>query len=358
LFLLDISILLDGGHVLRQEVHQDPSPLPSPHVRRLRDRPIVDAGAAPGYGPVFNAGLLHHDGMYHLFTRAVRPGYRPGSAGETRYVDYISDVVVFTSADGYKYDYGYVLARSGVDGTYCFEDPRVQWVTSQGNCHLVMTYTDVPARESGRPWRIGARFLRWNGQRFELEDPTTGYLLGPSGKKNKDAVVFTLADGRVALIHRIDPDMQLAVFDDLDHLWRAGDDDYWDAHLADLEAHTIIKPGTGAQKVGAGAPPVLTDAGFLLFYHERLLDGTYTMNLALLDEKTGEVVSRLPRPLLEPELSWEINGDVSRVIFVQGAHLSGDEVYLTYGAADSRVGAAIGSVSQLLDALVKAPYDE
>jgi beta-1,2-mannobiose phosphorylase / 1,2-beta-oligomannan phosphorylase len=344
--------------MLTHEGRPDSSPAVLPQVRRLRDRPIVDAGAAPGYGPVFNAGLLHHDGMYHLFTRAVRPGYRPGSSAEPRYVDYISDIVVFTSVDGHEYDYGYVLARSGVDGTHCFEDPRVQWVSSQGSEHLVMTYTDVPAPESGLPWRIGARRLRWDGQRFELEGPAAGHLLGPSGKKNKDAVVFTLADGRVALIHRIDPDMQLAVFDDLEHLWYATDADYWDAHLAELQAHTLIKPGQGVQKVGGGAPPLLTDAGFLLFYHERLVDGTYTMNLALLDEKTGEVISKLPRPLLEPELSWEIYGDVNRVIFVQGVHASGDEVYLTYGAADRCVGAATGSVSQLLDALAKAAYDE
>jgi predicted GH43/DUF377 family glycosyl hydrolase len=339
--------------MLRQEGQQDAGSAASPHLRRLSDRPIVDAGAAPGYGPIFNPGVLYHDGMYHLFARAVRPGYRPGPPDGPRYVDYISDVVVFTSADGHTYDYGYVLARSGRDGTYCFEDPRVQWVTSNGSRHLVMTYTDFPAPESGLPWRIGAGFLRWDGKRFELEDPAAGHLLGPSGKRNKDAVVFTLADGRVALIHRIEPDMQLAVFDDLDHLWNA-DSDYWDAYLHDLETHTLIKPGKGTHKVGAGAPPVLTDAGFLLFYHERLDDGTYTMNLALLDAMTGKTLSRLPRPLLEPELSWEVQGDVDRVIFVEGAHLSGDEVYLTYGAADRCVGAAIASVNQLLDALGKA----
>ncbi len=332
---------------------EDSQPAP-PRVRRLRDEPIVEAGAAPGYGPVFNAGVLHHGGMYHLFARAVRPGYRQSETpGGPRFTDYVSDVVVFTSRDGHSYDYGYVLARSGSDGTQCFEDPRVQWVTSRGGRHLVMTYTDVPSSRSGLPWRIGARRLTWGGQRFELADPHPGRLLGPAGVKNKDAVVFTLADGRVALIHRIDPDMQIAVFDDLEHLWDAAGD-YWDAHLADLDAHTLIRPGAGALKVGAGAPPLRTEAGFLLFFHERLADGTYTMNLALLDETTGRARSRLPEPLLEPELSWELRGDVDRVVFVQGAHLAGDEVYLTYGAADRCVGAATGSVSRLLDALSRA----
>jgi beta-1,2-mannobiose phosphorylase / 1,2-beta-oligomannan phosphorylase len=97
--------------------------------------------------------------------------------------------------------------------------------------------------------------------------------------------------------------------------------------------------------------------GFLLFFHERRADGSYTMNVALLDALTGQVVSRLPEPVLEPELDWERTGDVERVVFVQGAHLTGDEVYLTYGAADRCVGAAVASVPHLLDALAAARDD-
>lgn len=97
-----------------------------------------------------------------------------------------------------------------------------------------------------------------------------------------------------------------------------------------------------------------TEAGFLLFFHERRADGSYTTNLALLDGTTGRVVSRLPEPVLEPELAWEREGDVNEVVFVQGAHLDGDEIYLTYGAADRCVGAAVASVSHLLDALAAA----
>lgn len=320
-------------------------------VRRLLDRPIVDAGAAAGYGPLFNAGVVHHAGAFHLFVRAVRDGYRRGDGSGPRFVDYVSDIVVFVSADGHDYCYGYLLAPAGLEGSLCFEDPRVQWVEHQGVPRLVMTYTHLPPPDAG-PWRIGAHHLRWEGDRFSLEDHTSR-LLGPAGIPNKDAVIFTLADGRVALLHRIHPDVQLAIFDDLDHLWDAGDG-YWVDHLADLERHTLLRPSPGALAIGAGAPPVPTEAGFLLFFHERLADGTYTMNVALLDERTGRVRSRLPEPVLEPELEWERTGDVDRVVFVQGAHLVGDEVYLTYGAADRCVGAAMASVPHLLDALAAA----
>ncbi len=327
---------------------------PPPPVRRLRDLPVVEAGAVPGYGPLFNAGVLYHAGAYHLFARAVRDGYRLGGSTGPRFVDYVSDLVVFTSADGHRYEFGYVLAPAGTAGAACFEDPRVQWVEDRGMPRVVMTYTYLPDSDGG-PWRIGAHHLRWDGERFEL-DESTGRLLGPRDVANKDAVIFTLADGRVALIHRIHPDMQLAVFDDLDHLWDAPKA-YWDAHLANLADHTLLTPSPGALGIGAGAPPVWTQAGFLLFFHERRADGSYTMNVALLDEMTGRVQSRLPDPVLVPELEWEQSGDVDQVVFVQGAHLDGDRVYLTYGAADRCVGAAIASVPRLLTELAAAARD-
>jgi len=42
---------------------------------------------------------------------------------------------------------------------------------------------------------------------------------------------------------------------------------------------------------------------------------------------------------------------VDNVIFVQGAHLDGDDVYLTYGAADRCIGIATAKLSHLLKAL-------
>ena len=325
--------------------------IPTHAVRRLCDRPIVEAGTVPGYGPLFNAGVLHHAGLYHLFVRAVRDGYRRGEGTGPRFVDYVSDIVVFTSADGRRYEYGYVLASAGIGAALSFEDPRVQWVEDRGARRLVMTYTQVPPPGDG-PWRIGAHFLHWDGKRFELEE-ATGQLLGPTDVANKDAVVFTLSDGRVALIHHVRLGMQLAVFDDLEHLWHPPDD-YWAAHMANLASHTLLLPSPGALGIGAGAPPVRSEAGLLLFFHERRADGSYTMNLALLDERTGRALSRLPEPVFEPELDWERTGDVDEVVFVQGAHLDGDDIYLTYGAADRCVGAAVASVAHLFEALAVA----
>jgi predicted GH43/DUF377 family glycosyl hydrolase len=321
---------------------------PGTVVRRLGDTPVVEALSVRGYEAVFNAGLIYEEGNYHLFARAAREGYRRNPGPGPRFLNYLSDVVVFTSSDGLSYKPAYVLVEAGTDGAACFEDPRVQRVAVAGGHELIMTYTWLPP-EGGGPWRVGAHKLSWHDGRFWLERES-GVLLGPDGIANKDAVIFALADGRVALVHRIYPNMQLAVFEDLEHLWGPGEA-YWDAYLADLEAHTLLTPGPGALGVGAGAPPVETEAGLLLFFHERRADGSYTMNLALLDPETGQLIQRLPGTLLEPELDWERRGDVDNVVFVQGAHKDGAEIYLTYGAADRCIGAATASLPHLLAAL-------
>lgn len=319
-----------------------------PPVQRVAARPVVEPAMAPGYGAIFNAGLVHHMGVYHLFVRAVRSGYRRNPGPGDRFLNYVSDILVFTSQDGLHYEFGYVLASAQPDGS-CFEDPRVQRLPGAGGEQFVMTSTWLPPAGSGRPWRLGVHRLVWQGGKFELE-PGSGRLIGPEGVADKDGVVFSLADGRVALVHRIHPDMQLAVFQDLEHLWEPGEG-YWEKYMAELSSHTLIAPSEGALGVGAGAPPVETEAGLLLFFHERRADGSYTMNLALLDPLTGQLLVRLPAAVLEPELPWEKHGDVDEVVFVQGAHRAGDSVYLTYGAADRYVGAATASVPELLEAL-------
>lgn len=337
-------------HNLEMSVASMTAPPARSPVRRAASAPIVAAGSIAGYGPIFNAGLLHHEGQFHLFARAVRDSYRVNNGPGPRFINYVSDIAVFQSTDGVEYEFAYLLARAGDFGVDCFEDPRVQVISSRGMDRHVMTYTNLSADER-QPWRVGAHHLIHDGERFHL-DPATGALLGPDGVQDKDAVLWNLADGRVAFLHRIHPDMQVAIFDDLDHLWNAGSD-YWDRHLADLDAHTIIRPSDGALGIGAGAPPIKTWAGLLLFFHERRADGVYTMNLALLDEVSGRPITVLPEALLVPELSWEIRGDVDNVVFVQGAHLQadGDTIYLVYGAADRHVGAATASVSHLLDLL-------
>jgi len=320
-------------------------------LNRVSEEPVVAPDAVPGYGAIFNAGVIHHDGILHLFARGVRDGYRRNGDDGPRFADYISDILVFTSSNGIEYEFQQVLARGSSDTVFSYEDPRVQRVHSDGREHIVMTYTHFPDPSHGKLWQIGLDRLVFEGDRFVLH-ADAGHIVGPPGYENKDAVVFNLDDGRVALIHRLHPDMQLAVFDSLDDLLRGGED-YWRSHLDELDYHTILRPSPGALGIGAGAPPVYTEHGLLLFFHERNAEGVYTMNLALLDHETGRISRKLTDPVLIPELPWERWGDVDDVVFVGGAHRFSDgTIYLTYGAADRAVGAATVHETDLLRALL------
>jgi predicted GH43/DUF377 family glycosyl hydrolase len=149
-------------------------------VERISDEPIVEADSVSGYGPIFNAGVIHHDGRFHLFARGVRAGYRRNDGPGDRFLDYISDVRVFTSSDGRRYEFQQVLASGSPDGVHSYEDPRVQRVSSGGAERVVMSYTNLPAPESGLPWRIGVHRLAYEGGRFRL-NPTSGRVVGPVG---------------------------------------------------------------------------------------------------------------------------------------------------------------------------------
>jgi predicted GH43/DUF377 family glycosyl hydrolase len=73
-----------------------------------------------------------------------------------------------------------------------------------------------------------------------------------------------------------------------------------------------------------------------------------------LDDPQKEI-ARLPYPLFQPELDWELNGEVNNVCFPTGVILENDTLYIYYGAADERVACASVSLSELLTELLLNP---
>ena len=342
------------------------SPTPSPTrcrraslaavpARRLSELPVVAAGSVPGYGPIFNAGVIHHDGRYHLFARAVRDGYRVNPVigyDEPRFLHYISDLLTFTSADGLHYEFQQLL-RAGSPGVV-YEDPRVQMITSDGQPRFLLSYTRLSTREPGRPWRAGISELIFDGGAFSLGREL---LFGPEQVPNKDVVLCDLESGKIAVIQRLEPgaspvqSIQVATFASLEELWDPRPD-FWRRYLDRFRERTILTPSPSAVGIGAGAPPLAVDGELVFFYHERDRGNVYSARVALLDPGTARVRAILPEPILIPELPWERTGDVDNVVFVQGAHLRDDgTIYLTYGAADRHVGAASIATRPLLAAL-------
>jgi predicted GH43/DUF377 family glycosyl hydrolase len=63
-------------------------------------------------------------------------------------------------------------------------------------------------------------------------------------------------------------------------------------------------------------------------------------------------IARLPYALFKPEYDWELKGEVNNVCFPTGTVLSGDTLYIYYGAADEQIACASVSMSSLLKELL------
>lgn len=137
----------------------------------------------------------------------------------------------------------------------------------------------------------------------------------------------------------------------------------WISFSPDLRnwgGHTILLPARrgawwDANKIGLSPPPIETDRGWLIVYHgvRRHASGSiYRLGLALFDkENPGVCLSRGQSWMFGPEEPYEHVGDVGNAIFPCGYTIAedGDTIRFYYGAADTTICAASGSISEMLE---------
>lgn len=112
-------------------------------------------------------------------------------------------------------------------------------------------------------------------------------------------------------------------------------------------------------KIGSGAAPIETDAGWLLFYHgaSSTCNGlVYSFGGAILDiEEPSRVLYRCDNFLLTPEEPYEVSGFVPNVCFpcatLQDAETGRIAIY--YGAADTCVALAFTNVSEVVEYIMR-----
>lgn len=174
---------------------------------------------------------------------------------------------------------------------------------------------------------------------------------------DKDAFFFPeKIKGKLALIHRILPDIQIIYCNKLSQL---KNQDFWKKYLSQLDKYVILenKHHFEARNVGGGAPPIKTKFGWLLIYHGVEPDNrgrVYHAGAALLSEKDPtKIIARLPRPLFSPDKKWEKQGSVYNVVFPTGTAQFGDKLYIYYGAADSKIAVVSVKLSSLFKELLK-----
>ena len=114
-----------------------------------------------------------------------------------------------------------------------------------------------------------------------------------------------------------------------------------------------------ANRIGLACPPIETAKGWLTIYHgvKRTAAGSiYRLGLALFDlDSPDRCLLRGDEWVMSPEELYERQGDVDNVIFPCGYTLGadGDALHLYYGAADTAIAMATGSVSAMLDWLAE-----
>ena len=320
-------------------------------LKRYEHNPILEANPDQKWesGAVFNCGAaLGEDGLVYLLYRAIPMGYTRKPNG-TGYDDYISSISCAVSEDGIafaRFEQPVIEPTEDYDRFGC-EDPRVTRLKINGQILYLITYTALFGPAYSGSDRVAL---------VSTEDFHTFRKHGVviPGLDDKDAVIFPeLVNGRMAMLHRVVPDIQIVYFDDVEQLVNPRED-FWNEYRASLEEFTVMRPKYEweSAKIGSGPPPIRTEEGWLLIYHGKDDEAVYRAGLALLDlEEPSVVIARSPYPILEPEEEYERVGDTANVVFPEGAVVIGDTLYVYYGAADKRCCLATARLDEVLDYL-------
>jgi predicted GH43/DUF377 family glycosyl hydrolase len=214
------------------------------------------------------------------------------------------------------------------------EDPRITFVPELGQ--YVVAYTAFGRGGPGVALALTRDFVA-----FER----LGLVMQPD---DKDAALLPRRfGGNFALIHR-------PMTDSGAHAWVSYSPDLrnWGTHKLMLGAR---KGGWwDANKVGLSPPLVETPRGWLMIYHgvrQNAAGSLYRLGLALfaLDDPE-KLLARGDEWVFGPEAPYECSGDVANVVFPCGYTVGadGDTLRLYYGAADSGMALATGSIAAIL----------
>jgi predicted GH43/DUF377 family glycosyl hydrolase len=250
------------------------------------------------------------------------------------YLTTLSHLRLVCSDDGVHFketvDYAPIVGV-GEQESFGIEDCRVTTIDK----YYHLSYTKVSPEGVG----VGYMFTQ-NWKQFERR----GMIFPPH---NKDCAIFEeKLNNRYYALHRpSSPELGgnyiwISQSTDLLH-W--GDhkclaktrDNYWDS-----------------ARIGAGAAPIRTAAGWLAIYHGADSKNRYCLGALLLDPNDpSKVLARSEKPIMEPKEEYELSGFFGNVIFTNGHLVNGDTITIYYGASDEVICMADFSINEILASL-------
>ncbi len=305
---------------------------------RHRANPLLTAQDWPyAVNTIFNAGAtLLADGTTLLLCRVE----------DRRGVSHLCAARSLNGVDGWVIDAVPTLLPNPDEYSeekWGLEDPRVTWLAELERYAVV--YTNYSQAGPGVSLLLTRDFHSF--ERY-------GEILPP---EDKDAALLPRRIGSSwALIHR-------PVSTQGAHIWISYSPDlrHWGSHKLILRARRGAWWDAG--KIGLATPPIETPAGWLLIYHGVHVTASgslYRIGLALMDLQTPEqCLRRGDAWVFGPEAPYERFGDVNNVVFPCGhtVQADGDTLRLYYGAADTCIALATGSIRQMLDWLERHGRD-
>jgi len=299
---------------------------------RHSDNPILTASDWPyAVNSVFNPGAaLLPDGTTLLLCRVE----------DRRGLSHLTVARSVNGIDNWQIDSRPTFAADPInfpEELWGVEDPRITYVEELKKYAIV--YTAYTRDGPGVSLALTEDFSQ-----FER----LGVIMAP---EDKDAALLPQRiDGQWALIHR-------PVSAPRAHMWISFSENlyHWGRHKLMLEAR--LGAWWDANKIGLSPPPILTAKGWLVIYHgvrQTAAGAIYRLGLALFDLMNPEVcLKRGDEWIFGPEETYERRGDVDNVVFPCGTTIApdGDTVRLYYGAADTSIAMATGSIHALLLAL-------
>lgn len=168
---------------------------------------------------------------------------------------------------------------------------------------------------------------------------------------NRNAVLFPRKINKMFTMLSRPSDSGHTPFGDI-FISQSRDMEFWGRHR-----HVMGKTSAWWEglKIGAGASPIETSEGWLLFYHgvTNTCNGfVYSIGGAILDIDNPSIVKyRSEKYILTPEEIYETTGFVPNVAFPCAALCDSDtgRIALYYGAADTNLALAFTTVDEIID---------
>ena len=329
-----------GIKITLEKVHQNP-------ILEPRSEYAWEAFAS------FNPAAIMLDGKVHLLYRAQ--GYNgqsvlgyAGSSDGVRIEERSTNPVFVPTQPKSTSDTLYPLPSGG--GTGGCEDPRI--VEINGTLYLIYIAFDgsqppgVALTSISRENFLKKRW-RWSVPR----------LISKPGQIQKNWVLFPeKINGKFAVLHGLTPHIKIEYLDTLDDLREKRFIESLSSHggRGYIDAERLAAWDNIVR--GAGAPPLLTKHGWLVFYHGMDMrdPGKYKVGVMLLDKKHPEkILRRALEPVLEPDTIYENSGHKSGVVYVCGAVIKDATLFVYYGASDRSCAVATASLDTFLKDLLK-----